>query len=40
MTYAAFALSLPLIMAACLMVYVALSGRPSDDFHGEYGEGL
>lgn len=40
MSYAAIALALPLIVAAGLIVYVALSGRPSGDFHGEYGEGL
>lgn len=44
MSYAAFAfafaLALPLIIAAGLIVYVALFGRPTGDFHGEFGEGL
>ena len=40
MSYAAFALALPLIVAASLIVYVVLAGRPSGDFHGEHGEGL
>ena len=40
MSYAALALALPFIMAAGLILYVALSGRSSGDFHGEYGEGL
>lgn len=38
MSYAAFALALPLIVAAVLIVYVALAGQPSGDFNGEYGE--
>ena len=40
MTYVAFALALPLIMATGLMVYVGLKGLPSDEFNGEYGDGL
>lgn len=40
MTVFSFALALPLIMAAGLTVYVALKGLPSDEFNGEYGDGL
>lgn len=40
MSYAAFALALPLIIAATLILYVALCGRSSNDFHGEFGDGL
>lgn len=40
MTVLSLALALPLIMAAGLMIYVALIGLPSDEFNGEYGDGL